>query len=307
MARKPTQSKATPAPNPLTYSSLLEEINEAPPARQKIISQLERELGGRSVVTYFTSFRYPVMMDDSDADILEDVLKNCDLSQGLVLVINSPGGDGLAAEKIVTVCRAYTNGDFEVLVPKRAKSAATMVCLGAKKIRMSKTSELSAIDPQVIHSLETGEKRISVHSIVESYRELLTEAVNCEDKNITPYLQQLAHYNYADIKELEKSQKLVEKMAVDILKTGMMSSFTKKDIAKKIRVFTDPSVTGHHGRGINLETARKCGLNIEEINAGSRLWQLAWELYVRTDHHVSRDASKVIETKEYNFIVPAPS
>lgn len=123
-------------------------------------------------------------MDYSDANILEDVLQKCDLSRGLTLVINSPGGDGLAAEKIVTTCRAYTNGNFEVIVPQRAKSAATLVCLGGTKIWMSKTAELGAIDPQVLYPSDKGEERISVHSIVESYRELLETAVNCGDKNI---------------------------------------------------------------------------------------------------------------------------
>lgn len=303
MPQKPKRRKVAPGSTNLTYSTLLEEVNEAPPKRQQIISDLENEFGGRCVVSYFTSFRYPVMMEFDDVDILEDVLQNCDLSTGLTLIINSPGGDGLAAEKLVTTCRAYANGDFEVVVPKKAKSAATIVCLGANKIWMSKTAELGAIDPQVIY----GEERISAHTIVESYRELLKEAVECEDKNIMPYLQQLGKYDYADIKEMEKQEDLVEKMTVDILRTGMMSGLSEKTIKKKIEVFTKPAVTGHHGRAILLETARDCGLNIKEIKTSSPVWKLLWELYVRTNHHVSRRAAKVIETKQHNFVVPAPS
>ena len=56
----------------------------------------------------------------------------------------------MTAERIIRVCRAYSNNNFEVLVSKMAKSAATMICFGADKIHMSKTSELGLIDPQVV-------------------------------------------------------------------------------------------------------------------------------------------------------------
>ena len=50
------------------------------------------------------------------------------------LIIDAPGGDGLAAERLIEVCRSYTKKDFETIVPARAKSAATMVCLGSDRI-----------------------------------------------------------------------------------------------------------------------------------------------------------------------------
>ncbi len=35
-------------------------------------------------------------------------------------------------------------------------------------------------------------------------------------------------------------------------------------------------------------------------------WQLIYELYIRTNQFVSRDASKCIESKNHSFIAPRP-
>jgi ClpP class serine protease len=118
--------------HPQLFTQLLSEINQSPAIRQNIIRSIEKELN-KAVVTFFTSFKFPVMIEDQDAIMLEEVLQNTDdLNKGLVLIINSPGGSGLAAERIINICRSYSNDKFEVIVPNMAKSAATMICLGSK-------------------------------------------------------------------------------------------------------------------------------------------------------------------------------
>ncbi|GAH14065.1 unnamed protein product, partial [marine sediment metagenome] len=43
-----------------------------------------------------------------------------DLSKGLALIINSPGGSGLAAERIINVCRSYSGTEeFWAIVPNK--------------------------------------------------------------------------------------------------------------------------------------------------------------------------------------------
>ena len=55
----------------------------------------------------------------------------------LALIINSPGGLGTAAERIINICKTYSkNNEFYSIVPNRAKSAATMICFGSNKIYM---------------------------------------------------------------------------------------------------------------------------------------------------------------------------
>ena len=134
---------------PPVISRVQTEQLQGHPTRVEILSKLET-LIGRPLVTFFTSFQYPVMIEDTDADMLEGVLQQMDLTDGLALCISSPGGDSLAAERIINICRSYSKtGDYWTIVPGKAKSAATMVCFGAAKILMGPTSELGPIDPQI--------------------------------------------------------------------------------------------------------------------------------------------------------------
>ncbi|MEK7685771.1 MAG: hypothetical protein AAB466_10145 [Verrucomicrobiota bacterium] len=122
------------------------------------------------------------MLDDSDADMLQGVLQQTDLSGGLTLFLNSPGGFALTAERAIKICRSYSKENFEVIVPNMAKSAATMVCLGARKILMTPTSELGPIDPQVVFKDGEGKtaKRFAVQRLVRSYEELFDRAVQVQ-------------------------------------------------------------------------------------------------------------------------------
>ena len=72
-------------------SQVLREQSQEPSTRTHLLVELEKELG-RPVVSFFTSFSYMVMIEDKDADMLEGILQKMDLSNGLALTVNSPGG-----------------------------------------------------------------------------------------------------------------------------------------------------------------------------------------------------------------------
>jgi hypothetical protein len=268
---------------------VMAEVEQGPSVRRPLIAALEERFGGRCVLLYFTSFVQPVIIEDADADLIESVLQKSGLKGGLTMVINSPGGDGLAAERIINVCRSYAWGDFEVVVPKMAKSAATMICFGARKVWMSRTSELGSIDPQVLR----GNRLLSASTIVKSYDELLEAAAHTKG-HLEPYLQQLSHYDASEIDDLRTAQRLSESIAVTALQTGMMKGISPDEIRRKIRPFLDPQLTLAHGRRIGLDVAQQCGLSVAEVPLGSEAWSLVWELYIRTDWCVTNQCSKLV-------------
>lgn len=229
-----------------------------------------------------------------------------DLSNGLALFISSPGGSGLAAERIVNVCRTYSGNRFEVVVPKQAKSAATMICLGAKKVHMSPTSELGPIDPQFFQVLADGSRGLlPADIIVQTYKSLLSDAVNTPGR-VEPYLQQLDRYDARFVGIMERETQLGEEMAVTLLKTGMMSSTSKSKIKAKIKLFTDPTMAGSHGRPIFREQAANCGLVIQNIDHTADPWKWIMELHVRSDLMVTGQNAKLIESKKNTFVAQAP-
>ncbi len=286
------------------FHQVLEEQGQGHVTRKKLFLSLEKLLG-RPVVTYFTSFHFPVMIQDGDADILEGVLETLDLSNGLALMISSPGGIGLAAERIVNICRSYSRtGEFWAIAPGRAKSAATMVCFGASKIFMSSSSELGPIDPQLTtRGADGAPRRYSICNLVDGYDELFARAARAKG-NLEPYLQQLQHYDARDIKEYRDAISLAEDIAIKSLASGMMSGTGPAAIKKKIEVFLSPKTTKAHGRPIYWKDAEKCGLNIEHLDTASQIWSVVHELYIRANNLVSSRAAKSIESKVHAYNVP---
>ncbi|QMT59714.1 ATP-dependent Clp protease proteolytic subunit [Legionella sp. PC997] len=71
-----------------------------------------------------------------------------DISKDILLIINSNGGQIEPAYFISKICKEKSKSKFVVSIPSRAKSAATLIALGADEIHMGSLSELGPIDPQ---------------------------------------------------------------------------------------------------------------------------------------------------------------
>ncbi len=219
-------------------------------------------------------------------------------------MINSPGGDGLTAERIVNTCCAYSGtGDYWVLIPGKAKSAATIISMGASKIMMSSASELGPVDPQIFKSENGIPKTFTAHNLVAGYEKLLSEIATTSGP-IEPYLQQLTHYDDREITQYRSFINLAEDISVKNLKRNMMRNLTEDKIKKKIDGFLNPDAgTISHGRPIYQEEAKSCGLNIENIDINSEEWKLICQLYCRIEWCVSNIDCKSIETIKESFHV----
>ena len=289
------------------HAQILSELGQDAETRSHLYRKIERNLSGRKLVTFFTSFRYPVQIDDDDVDMLQSVLKNTNVSKGLALMISSPGGIGLSAERIVNVCKAYSGtNDFWVIVPGKAKSAATMISLGASKIYMAASSELGPVDPQFPISIGGRVRWFSAHGLVKTYDNLFNKAVKSTGR-IEPYIQQLDRYDSREVNDYRSAIRLSEDITIKLLKQGMMKKKTKRQIKKDIKVFLDPEAgTLTHGRPIFNKEAKKCGVDIVEIDVNSSFWDDVYQLYARLERFVSRQASKAVESGSEAFFVPPP-
>lgn len=79
---------------------------------------------------------------------LYDSFKSLDSSKKLLLIIDSRGGSVEPAYLISKSAKKLSKS-FVVAVPRKAKSAATLICLGADEVHMGLVSHLGPIDPQV--------------------------------------------------------------------------------------------------------------------------------------------------------------
>jgi hypothetical protein len=64
------------------------------------------------------------------------------------MIIQSKGGSIEPAYLISKTCKRLAKSKFNVVIPRKAKSAATLISLGANELHMGLLSELGPIDPQ---------------------------------------------------------------------------------------------------------------------------------------------------------------
>jgi hypothetical protein len=305
-----------------------------------ILKEIEKITSSR-VLAYFSVFKPSIGIIDSDATIIEDLLRCKNEHKPLLLILNSPGGQAVAAEKILLVCEAYAKintTSFYTLVPKSAKSASTIIALGADKILMSQTAELGAIDPQIIVSspLEKGrqveeentenkkvvkEQKIfeNVTNVIPAFRilkaveGLLRESKQLLNFNRSAYNQFLAQYGY-DIYSMAKNEfKLSEDILQKILQRKKERVEIKSDFVDACRIFFDPELTLSHNRPITLTELKdsplhKSGFIQDYIEFYidkklpteniKKLDSLIWEYYVRTNAHLEDDGNPVSKTIE---------
>jgi len=236
-SQKPSFITASP------WVKVQKEIRQDFELRQPLIQKLEQHFG-RPICVYFTSFLSERGICDSDAEMLENVLSAEHKGGELLLIINSPGGQALAAERVVNVCRAYSSGEFSVLVPHMAKSAATMICFGADKIYMSKTAELGPVDPQVRYK-DDQERLISMSAAeyIRVYERLMRRGTTGNVKRLEPILLQLQRFDARNIERLRSQQTLSEDMSVSLLKSQMMKGMSLSAIRRKIRLRPFPHLS----------------------------------------------------------------
>ncbi len=89
------------------------------------------------------------MMIKSDADHIYSAATRFAKPKPILLVLRSTGGVIGSAYLIGKLCREYAKGKLAIVVPREAKSAATLLCCAADEIHMGSLSELGPIDPQI--------------------------------------------------------------------------------------------------------------------------------------------------------------
>lgn len=99
----------------------------------------------------------------NDADRIYKAARRFDKNRPVLLTLQSTGGSIAAAYLISKLCREFSSGKFSIAVPRRAKSAATLLCCGADELHMGSLSELGPIDPQINDMPALGLKQAVEH------------------------------------------------------------------------------------------------------------------------------------------------
>lgn len=114
--------------------------------KRKIIEHIRSKL---TDAKYYYLFLYKPneSIDNFDSDRIYRSLPQGS-EQDILLIIHSNGGRIEPAYFISKICKEKSKSKYIVSIPSRAKSAATLIALGADEIHMGSLSELGPIDPQ---------------------------------------------------------------------------------------------------------------------------------------------------------------
>lgn len=117
--------------------------------RKPLYEQLEK-MRNSKVLVYVTGDRRQ-QETKIGSDVLDFFTHHLDLVYAhdrISLCLYTRGGDTLAAWSLVNLIRQFADY-LEVIVPSKAHSAGTLMCLGANSIIMTKQATLGPIDPSV--------------------------------------------------------------------------------------------------------------------------------------------------------------
>lgn len=277
---------------------------EAEGRRRQLLVEIER-LTQRNALNYSaTAIGMPgEILMTPDIVNLTRVMSKGERLRGVDLILNTPGGQPEVAEKIVTTLRHFYDDDLRVIVPECAKSAGTIVCLGADVILMGYCSELGPIDPQMATKDGQGNDVFrSAHAIIESvdsYVKKTHEAI-VKNKPFQAFVRLLDfHPDLTFVEECRLAQKLSQEIAKRWLKAKMLSGDHKK-AESTAQALSRADQLYSHGRAIDYLQARdELGLKVEYLPPEDPLWRKVWELHIRCHlSHYMVGQVKIIESRE---------
>lgn len=209
----------------------------------KIIDEFPKALEGYCLLGLYEPSD---SIDTWDANRIYSALEaeNPRRDKNVLLVVASLGGRVEAAYQISKICKSFSKERFIVCVPRAAKSAATLVALGADEIHMGPLGELGPIDPQLGNLPALGVKKAieTIASVCERYPRSADAFANYMSKKIS--IEQIGYCERVAESAVQYAERLLSKKA-DLRERPL-------SIAKQL-VYTYK----HHGFVIDVEEARE--------------------------------------------------
>jgi len=220
----------------------------------------------------------------SDSDrIYRAVSLLTDKTKPLLLILLSKGGQPGSAYLIGKLCRESCNGKFVVVVPRYAKSAATLLATAANEIHMGSLSELGPIDPQI-----DGMPTLGLKNSIEHITELVNKAPGSAEmfarylsRSIAPI--QIGYYERVAESAAQYAEKLLETHRESL-------GSSSKEIAKKL-------VYDYKDHGFVIDRAEAQEIFGEKIiKSNSPEYKLGNEIYVELSA-----VEEIADILGYNF------
>jgi len=252
--------------------------------RVELICQIEEERRSY-VICYLTSLRPRVcgsLSDDAIRQLFDHLARiphsPCDR---LDLFLVSNGGDFAVPWRLVSLCREHAQ-EFNVLIPYRACSAASLIALGADKVVMHAFGQLGPTDPLVRSGFnprdELGMERFISGEDVRAFARFVKETMGIKDpEGLNNALKVLAkEVHPLALGHVDRNLHQARLVAERLLRTHIQD--VDDDTIASI-VDTMASGLHHHSHPINrLEAEKDLGLKFIE-KPSPVVEKVMWKLY----------------------------
>ena len=215
----------------------------------------------------------------------------------LDLLLHTTGGSIDAAEKLMGMMRRHVDSArLRIIVPDFAKSAGTLMVLGADSVVMSDMSELGPIDPQA----RLFGRWQSVQNYLDAY-DAHAKTLKADRDSIAAQIM-LGKLDPATLKLCEAAVHRARQAAETLLKRGMFRDGGNWSLT--VNELLDTSRWLSHGQMISWEDARdpQIGLVVEYCSYHSKEWQDYWRLHCLQRLAV-RDRQKLYESDYVSLVV----
>ena len=211
---------------------------------------------------------------DKTFDRLYGDYSGCDK---LDVIVDSSGGDIDAAYNLAQLFRRYGKERLTFIIPRWAKSAATLLVCAGDEILMTPIAELGPIDPQIT-AFNPLERRIEKFSPlhIESTLELIRQEYKNGNQQLADGLLERLQFPLT-LGRFKKSLDIGVQYVEKLLSTRMLMEGSDKD--KKISNIVKKLTLGYtdHGYCINHEEAKDLELNVNELT-GDTL-KIVWKIH----------------------------
>jgi Serine dehydrogenase proteinase len=267
-------------------------------ARLKLFADLSEKRAGNEIISYVTSTRsgFEVQMAMDVIPVLYAHLRNIKTAPSetkIDLFIHSNGGDGVVPWRLVTLVREFCS-EFNVIVPNRAFSAATLTALGADNIIMHPMGILGPTDPTITtpfnpqNPLNPGQPLgISVED-VSSFIALVKEdfGIRHEDELVQAFLALTsAGVHPLALGTVKRSTSQSRMLGEKLLASRVAADLSPHERSELIKSLT--SQLFYHGHPISRGEARESvGLKfVKDASADEE--KGIWDLFEAYEHEMS--------------------
>ena len=274
-------------------------------ARIELIKDIQKKRSSKIFVFYSHD-----LLDARRAEMFFELLQTTEHQQNLDLFLLSPGGFADQAFNMSRWCRQHTE-QFNVIVPYYAKSAATLLCLGADMLLMGPSSELGPIDPQISIRDEYGHAMpVSALSIKDALKVIEDLTADNPEKALK-YMPLIEKIDLRVLGQYDRAIQSSKQYASDLLQS---SGLLKDGESKEDAVFdSDKKVTKReniahqltegyysHGYAIDADTAQKLGFNIVcpgNDDFDTDVWKSVWRLHKMYDDMMRNNRNERLLTQ----------